>query len=78
MQKPTVKQVSKLLKEKAVVLRLNAGSQEAGFLSSFCPVGDIPTLVVVKYVLLSLLRGLRLINVKGWQASGIYNRQCRC
>ncbi|KAL1959600.1 hypothetical protein VTO42DRAFT_1635 [Malbranchea cinnamomea] len=39
-------QVSRLVAN-AVALRLTAGSQEAGFLSSFCPISKVPTLVVI-------------------------------
>ncbi|KAJ9630791.1 hypothetical protein H2203_001316 [Taxawa tesnikishii (nom. ined.)] len=38
-----------LLAEKAVILRINASSQEAGFLSAFCSLNEIPKLVVIKY-----------------------------
>jgi hypothetical protein len=42
--------VSSLLEQKAVVLRLEAGSTDAGFLSAFCPVSNTPTFVVIQYV----------------------------
>jgi hypothetical protein len=41
-------QVSQLLTAKAVILRLQAGSQEAGFLAAFCPIGEVPSLVVIQ------------------------------
>ncbi|KAF2265402.1 hypothetical protein CC78DRAFT_200890 [Lojkania enalia] len=40
--------VSSLLEQKAVVLRLQASTTEAGFLSAFCPISNIPTLVVIQ------------------------------
>ncbi|KAF2648669.1 hypothetical protein K491DRAFT_698722 [Lophiostoma macrostomum CBS 122681] len=40
--------LSGLLVQKAVVLRLEAGSTEAGFLSAFCPISNIPTIVVIQ------------------------------
>lgn len=43
-------QVEELLAQKAVLLRLEAGSTEAGFLAAFCPLSQIPTLVVIQYV----------------------------
>jgi hypothetical protein len=43
-------EIAQLVTSKAVSLRLKAGSQEAGFLASFCPINKVPTLVVVKYV----------------------------
>ncbi|OJD37442.1 ubx domain-containing protein [Diplodia corticola] len=36
-----------LLAQKSVALRLEAGSQEAGFLSAFCPIPKTPALVVI-------------------------------
>ncbi|TID17105.1 putative exopolygalacturonase X [Venturia nashicola] len=39
--------VAEVLTTKAVVLRLQAGSQEAGFLAAFCPVNVVPLLVVI-------------------------------
>ncbi|KAJ5198304.1 uncharacterized protein N7498_007421 [Penicillium cinerascens] len=41
-------EVAPVLDAKAVLLRLTAGSQEAGFLTSFCPVSKFPTAVVIK------------------------------
>lgn len=43
-------QVVQALNAKAVVLRLTAGSQEAGFLASFCPISKFPTVVLIKCV----------------------------
>jgi hypothetical protein len=40
-------QISQLLTAKAVVLRIEGGSREAGFLSAFCPV-EQPSLVVIQ------------------------------
>lgn len=37
------------LAEKAVFLRLDAGTQEAGFLSAFCSLEAIPKLVIIRY-----------------------------
>jgi len=36
-----------LLAEKAVLLRIEVGSQEAGFLSAFCSVKEVPKLVII-------------------------------
>ncbi|KAJ6026823.1 uncharacterized protein N7446_004577 [Penicillium canescens] len=44
----TEEEVVEALNAKAVVLRLTAGSQEAGFLASFCPVSKFPTVVLIK------------------------------
>ncbi|KAJ4373846.1 hypothetical protein N0V83_002585 [Neocucurbitaria cava] len=41
-------QISNLLAQKAVLLRLQAGSTEAGFLAAFCDVTNTPTLVVIQ------------------------------
>jgi hypothetical protein len=43
-----IAQVSQLLTARAVILRLQAGSQEAGFLAAFCPIGEVPSLVVIQ------------------------------
>ncbi|KAJ5154187.1 uncharacterized protein N7500_009626 [Penicillium coprophilum] len=43
-----VDEVAQALNAKAVVLRLTAGSQEAGFLASFCPISKFPTVVLIK------------------------------
>ncbi|KAF2752322.1 hypothetical protein M011DRAFT_394345 [Sporormia fimetaria CBS 119925] len=40
--------ISNLLEQKAILLRIQAGSQEAGFLSAFCPLTTIPTLLVIQ------------------------------
>ncbi|OCL02762.1 hypothetical protein AOQ84DRAFT_169837 [Glonium stellatum] len=39
--------LSTLLTQTAVLLRIQAGSLEAGFLSAFCPISKIPALVVI-------------------------------
>jgi hypothetical protein len=39
-----------LLRSRCVLLKLQAGSVEAGFLAAFCPIQAVPYLVVVKYV----------------------------
>ncbi|RAH83079.1 hypothetical protein BO86DRAFT_388289 [Aspergillus japonicus CBS 114.51] len=39
---------SRLLETRAVLLRLTKDSQEAGFLTSFCPIVKFPTVVVIK------------------------------
>lgn len=44
-------QVAPVLDAKAVLLRLTAGTQEAGFLTTFCPIAKFPTAVVIKSVL---------------------------
>ncbi|GME66522.1 UBX domain-containing protein [Neofusicoccum parvum] len=36
-----------LLADKTVALRLDAGSQEAGFLSAFCPIAKTPAVIVI-------------------------------
>ncbi|KAJ5886452.1 uncharacterized protein N7473_009126 [Penicillium subrubescens] len=41
-------EVAQALGGKSVSLRLTAGTQEAGFLSSFCPVAEFPALIVIK------------------------------
>jgi hypothetical protein len=43
-------QISVLVKTETIALRLNAGSQEASFLSSFCPLVGVPAIVLVKYI----------------------------
>ncbi|KAF2146237.1 uncharacterized protein K452DRAFT_355663 [Aplosporella prunicola CBS 121167] len=40
-------QLAESLGSKAIVLRLEAGSQEAGFLSAFCPIAKTPALVAI-------------------------------
>ncbi|KAF2034463.1 hypothetical protein EK21DRAFT_108081 [Setomelanomma holmii] len=40
--------VSSLLEQKAVLLRIEAGSTEAGFLGAFCDVSSTPTLVIIQ------------------------------
>lgn len=40
--------MSALLAEKAVLLRIEAGSTEAGFLAAFCTIESIPSLVVIQ------------------------------
>ncbi|KAF1841404.1 uncharacterized protein K460DRAFT_408870 [Cucurbitaria berberidis CBS 394.84] len=40
--------ISNLLAQKAVVLRLEAASTEAGFLAAFCDITDTPTFVVIQ------------------------------
>ncbi|KAF7717282.1 Uncharacterized protein PECH_007561 [Penicillium ucsense] len=42
------KEVAQALRDGSVLLRLTAGSQEAGFLSSFCPVAEFPAVIVIK------------------------------
>ncbi|KAK2808164.1 hypothetical protein FQN50_004905 [Emmonsiellopsis sp. PD_5] len=41
-------EISALVASKAISLKLQAGSVEAGFLASFCPINKVPTLVVIK------------------------------
>ncbi|KAJ5780973.1 hypothetical protein N7457_006133 [Penicillium paradoxum] len=41
-------ELAQVLNAKAVVLRLTEGSQEAGFLASFCPISKFPTVVLIK------------------------------
>ncbi|KAJ5288549.1 hypothetical protein N7478_001579 [Penicillium angulare] len=40
--------VTPALDTNAILLRIIAGSQEAGFLTSFCPIAKFPTVVVIK------------------------------
>lgn len=40
-------QLAAHIQQQAVALRLQAGSQEAGFLAAFCPVSSTPALVVI-------------------------------
>ncbi|PYH98743.1 hypothetical protein BO71DRAFT_394907 [Aspergillus ellipticus CBS 707.79] len=46
-------ELSQLLQTRAVLLRFTKDSQEAGFLTSFCPIVKFPTLVVIKNGMLS-------------------------
>ncbi|KAI2812046.1 hypothetical protein CBS115989_10843 [Aspergillus niger] len=41
-------ELAQLLQSRAVLLRFTKGSQEAGFLASFCPIVKFPTVVVIK------------------------------
>ncbi|PYH65307.1 UBX domain protein [Aspergillus vadensis CBS 113365] len=41
-------ELAQLLPSRAVLLRFTKGSQEAGFLASFCPIVKFPTVVVIK------------------------------
>lgn len=43
-----IRKVSKLLTTKAVTLKLQEGSQEAGYLSAFCPIASFPSLIVIQ------------------------------
>ncbi|KAJ6032311.1 hypothetical protein N7540_003043 [Penicillium herquei] len=40
--------IAPALDTNAVLLRITAGSQDAGFLTSFCPIAKFPTVVVIK------------------------------
>ena len=42
--------IGDVLAEKAVLLRIDAGSQESGFLSAFCAVDRAPKLIIIRYV----------------------------
>ena len=42
-------QFAQLLEAKSITLRLTKDSQEAGFLTSFCPITKLPAVVVIKY-----------------------------
>jgi len=48
--------IAALLRSKTILLRLNFGSQEAGYLSAFCPLSQAPTLVIIEYVVWMVLR----------------------
>ncbi|OJD16894.1 hypothetical protein AJ78_02992 [Emergomyces pasteurianus Ep9510] len=41
-------EIAPLMKSKTISLRIQAGSVEAGYLASFCPISRVPTLVVIK------------------------------
>ena len=41
-------QLNQLLQDKSVSLRLQSGTQEAGFLASICPIPKLPAVVVIK------------------------------
>ncbi|PGH09521.1 hypothetical protein GX51_00626 [Blastomyces parvus] len=41
-------EIAPLVKSKTISLRLQAGSVEAGYLASFCPISKVPTLVVIR------------------------------
>ncbi|KAL9114333.1 MAG: hypothetical protein Q9227_001755 [Pyrenula ochraceoflavens] len=41
-------ETTQTVKDRAIALRLGSGSQEASFLTAFCPVNEIPTLIVIK------------------------------
>lgn len=43
-------QISSLLADKAVTLRIPSDSQEAGYLAAYFPVSDYPTVIIVMYV----------------------------
>lgn len=47
MYKANGGQIPDALERQAVVLRLEAGSQEASYLSAFCPVTIFPTLLII-------------------------------
>src|SRR4051812_7543571 len=55
-------QLFTLLRQKAVVLRLEAGSTEAGFLAAFCPISNTPTLVIIQYAVGHILGWIWLIT----------------
>jgi len=46
LSKPTI-QIPESLARQAVVLKIEVTSQEASFLSAFCPVTDAPMLAVI-------------------------------
>jgi hypothetical protein len=48
-------QISELVEAETVALRLATGSQEVVFLSSFCPLEGVPTVVLIKYIQTQLL-----------------------
>ncbi|KAL8738034.1 MAG: hypothetical protein Q9181_001102 [Wetmoreana brouardii] len=39
--------IATLLADKAITLRIAAGSQEAGFLAAYCPISVLPTVVII-------------------------------
>jgi hypothetical protein len=68
-------QISELVKAETVALRLNAGSQEAAFLSSFRPLNSVPTVVLVKYVRSQLFsRSFCLPVLQEWRGAAAHLR----
>ena len=53
-------QVTTALTTKAVTLRLNAGSQEAGYLAAYYPIPMVPAFIVIQYVFYLITRFNRL------------------
>ena len=45
-------QIFELLQNDVILLRLEAGSREAGMLAAVCPVQEIPHLLIIKYATL--------------------------
>lgn len=43
-------QVFYIIRHALILVRLQAGSVEAGFLAAFCPIQAVPYLVIIKYV----------------------------
>ena len=41
-------EISADLKEQTVAIKLKAGSQEAGFLNSICPINSTPAIIVIR------------------------------
>lgn len=56
-------QVTTALTTKAVTLRLNAGSQEAGYLAAYYPIPMVPAFIVIQYVFYMITRFNRLYGI---------------
>lgn len=65
-------QIARALALKAVTLRINAQSAEAGFLAAYYPLPVVPAFILIQYVNLrwTLLidNGWKLISSKEWPA----------
>lgn len=57
------KSLGERLADKAVFLRLNAGTQEAGFLSAFCSLEVMPKLIIIKYATLNTVNHVGAANM---------------
>lgn len=53
-------QIARTLASEAVLLCITAGTQEADFLTSFCPITRFPAVVVIKSVNLMTYEGFDL------------------
>ncbi|KAF4309541.1 UBX domain-containing protein [Botryosphaeria dothidea] len=75
--------IATILANKTVTLRLEAGSQEAGFLSAFCPIAKTPVLVVIHngQLKLCLVGGIShedfVSRLSGVLGAGVANQNSR-